>query len=150
MALRVDDELAIEALRRHGRLSLKARGGSMTPFIRDGDIVVIANAQRMNVAVGDVVCYETHPGRLRLHRVVAHDRERLRVKGDALGFTEVVEDAQLLGKVIVVKRHGAVTPFDTSRARWRNRVIAFLSPAIPPLLSVALACRRIWRAGVRG
>lgn len=150
MALRAVDELAIEALRRHGRLSIKARGGSMTPFIRDGDIVVITNSRQMKVAVGDVVCYETHPGRLLLHRVVAHDRERWRVKGDALGFTEVVEGAQLLGKVIVVERHGKVTRFDTSRARWRNRAIASLSPAIPALLSVALACRRLWRAVVRG
>ena len=122
----------------------------MTPFIRDGDIVVVTNAQRADVVVGDVVCYETHPGRLLLHRVVAHDRERLRVKGDALAFTEAVEGAQLLGKVIVVERHGKLTRFDTSRARWRDRAIATLSPAIPPLLAVALACRRLWRAGVRG
>jgi signal peptidase I len=150
MSIRAVDELAIEALRSRGRLTIKARGGSMTPFIRDGDIVVVANIEPTHVAVGDVVCYETEPGQLRLHRVVARDGDRLRVRGDAITFTEVVEGAQLLGKVICVQRHGTVSHFDTSWARWRNRAVASLSPAIPPLLSLALACRRRWRAVARG
>jgi hypothetical protein len=143
------DDLAIEALRRHGRLSLKVRGGSMVPFIRDGDIVTVEETAPGGPGIGDVICYATTPRRLFVHRVVGRDREHLFVKGDALAFTEVVECGQVLGKVVALERHGTLRRLDTAAARWRNRAIATLSPAIPRLLPMALLVRRAWRV-VRG
>jgi hypothetical protein len=143
------DELAIEALRRHGRLTIRVRGGSMAPFIRDGDIVTVSEIAPSAPGIGDVICYETTPRRLFVHRVVACDGQRLFVKGDALTFTEVVERDQVLGKVVALERRGTLRRLDTAAARWRNRAIATLSPAIPRLLPMALLVRRAWRA-VRG
>jgi hypothetical protein len=40
--MRPVDDLAAHLLRRGGRLRMKARGGSMMPFLWDGDIVLVA------------------------------------------------------------------------------------------------------------
>jgi hypothetical protein len=146
MGADIVDDLAIEALRRHGRLSIRVRGGSMVPFIRDGDIVTVSEIAPSGPGIGDVICYETKPRRLFVHRVVACDGERLFVKGDALAFTEVIERDQVLGKIVALERRGMLRRLDTAPARWRNRAIATLSPAIPRLLPMALLMRRAWRA----
>src|SRR5712664_4034589 len=93
------DELAVELLRRGGPLRIKARGASMLPFVRDGDIVFVTPTAK-GIDIGDIVCYETAPGRLCLHRLIRRDGDRFVAKGDALSFTEVIEPTQLLGKVV--------------------------------------------------
>lgn len=148
--MRPVNELAAHLLRRGGRLRIKARGGSMMPFLWDGDVALVTPTEGKEVGVGDVICYETPPGRLFLHRVIARDRDRFVAKGDALAFTEVIDRAQLLGKVVAVERHGKVRRLDTRAARWRNRAIASLSPFLPRLLPLALRLRRVWRAAFHG
>ena len=85
-----------------------------------------------------------------LHRVIGLAGDGFVAKGDALAFTELVERAHVLGKVITVERHGRGRRLDTRTARWRNRVIAFLSPLLPLLLALALGLRRVWGARFRG
>src|SRR5207302_786423 len=148
--MRPVDDLGAQLLRRGERLRIKARGGSMVPFLWDGDVAVVTPTAASEVDVGDVVCYEMPPGQLYLHRVIARDRDRVVAKGDALPFTEVVERAQLLGTVVAIERRGRVRRLDTPAARWRNRAIAFLSPALPRVLALAGRLRRLWRAALRG
>jgi len=148
--MRSVDDLAAQLLRRGKRLRIKARGGSMVPFLRDGDVALVTPTAGSEVGVGDVVCYEMPPGRLFLHRVIARDRDRVVAKGDALPFTEVVERAQLLGTVVAIERHGRVRRLDTRTAHWRNRAIASLSPALPRALALAGRLRRLWRVAFRG
>jgi hypothetical protein len=148
--MRPVDELAADLLRRGSPLRIKARGGSMTPFVRDGDVALVAPTAGREVGIGDVICYETPSGKLFLHRVIARDRDRVVAKGDALTFVEAVDRTRLLGTVVAVERAGTVKRFDTRIARWRNRVIAALSPLFPPLLSLALGVRRLWRAASDG
>ncbi len=140
------EELASQLLRGGAPLRIKARGGSMVPFIWDGDLVLVSPAEDSEIVVGDVVCYETSPGRLFLHRVIKRDRERFVTKGDALDFTDLVSPGQVLGKVVAIERRGRVRRFDT--ARWRNRAIAFFSPLLPKLLSPAIRLRRMWKAAL--
>jgi hypothetical protein len=121
----------------------------MLPFLRDGDVALVAPTEGDGVGVGDVICYETPPGRLFLHRVIARDRYRLVAKGDALTFTDVIDRAQVLGKVVAVEGDGRVRRLDTRRARWRNRAIASLSPVLPRLLPLAIRLRRVVRAARR-
>jgi hypothetical protein len=144
------DELAADLLRRGSPLRIKARGGSMTPFVRDGDVALVAPIDGRKVGIGDVICYETPTGKLLLHRLIAGDRDRVVAKGDALTFVEVIDRTRLLGKVVAVERHGTVKRLDTRVAGWRNRVIALLSPFLPPLLLLALRVRRFWRTAFHG
>lgn len=140
------DELAAQLLRRGRPLRIKARGGSMMPFLWDGDVALVTPTAGTEIVVGDVICYEAPPGRLFLHRVIERQRERFVAKGDALAFTEVIDPPQLLGKVVAIERHGRIRRLDTPAARWRNRAIAVLSPLLSRLLPLAIRTRRIWRA----
>jgi hypothetical protein len=142
------DELAADLLRRGTPLRIKARGGSMTPFVRDGDVALVTPTAAGHVGIGDVICYETPAGKLLLHRLIARDGDRLVAKGDALAFAEILDRTRLLGKVVAVERHGTVKRFDTRVAQWRNRVITVLSPCFPPLLLLALSVRRVWRTAL--
>jgi hypothetical protein len=148
--MRPVEELAAQVLRRGERLRIKARGGSMLPFLRDGDVALVTPVAADGIDLGDVICYETLPGKLFVHRVIRRQRDRLVAKGDALVFTDLIDRTQLLGKVVAVERHGRVRRLDTRTARWLNRAIASLSPLFPPLLAVALGLRRLGRAAFRG
>ncbi len=143
------DELAVELLRRGGPLRIKARGASMLPFVRDGDIVFVTPTAR-GIDIGDIVCYEAPVGRLFLHRVIRRDGLRVVTKGDALSFTEVIDPRQVLGTAVALERRGRIKRLDSRVARWRNRVIASLSHLVPPLVSVALPVRRALRAARHG
>jgi hypothetical protein len=122
----------------------------MTPFLRDGDVALVMPAEAEAVRVGDVVCYETAPGRLFLHRMVARRGARVVAKGDALTSTEAISLRQILGTVRAIERRGRVRRLDTRAARWGSRVIAFLSPAVSRLLLLAVGGRRLVRAALRG
>ena len=62
-------DLAIESLRRSGRLRFRAQGTSMLPTIRPGSQVEIGHASSDQISAGDIVLTKTRSG-LRLHRVV--------------------------------------------------------------------------------
>lgn len=144
------EEVAGQLLRQGGRLKIKARGGSMIPFVLDGDVALVTAADGNEIRVGDVICYETSPGRLFLHRVIALAGDRFVARGDALSFSELVPRARLLGRVVALERQGRIRRLDTRMARWRNRTIVALSPLVARLLPLALRLRHAWRGAVRG
>lgn len=143
-------ELAGELLRGGAPVRIKARGGSMLPFIRDGDVVLVNPAGNSEIRLGDVICYETSPGTLFLHRVVRRRGERFVTKGDALAFTDVVFPGQVLGKAVAVVGRRRLRRLDTRTARWRNAAILLLSPLLPRILPLAGRVRRMWKAALRG
>ena len=122
----------------------------MLPFLRDGDVALVVPAAETAVGVGDVICYETPPGRLFVHRVIERKRQSFVAKGDAVAFTDLIGPGQVLGKVVAVTRRGRVKRLDTHIGRWRNRVIASLSHLIPPLFPLAIYVVRSVRAALRG
>ena len=84
-----------------------ATGSSMSPAIRDGDVITVEPVRAEAVAVGDVVLYAGARG-LIAHRVLearrAGDKAFL-ARGDARGSTgERVGADQLLGRVASVER----------------------------------------------
>src|SRR3989442_10385986 len=96
--MRSGDALAADLLRRGAPLRIKARGGSMLPFLRDGDVALVMPAVGTEIGVGDVICYETAAGRLFLHPVIEDRRERVLGKSDALAFTASVGPGQVFGR----------------------------------------------------
>jgi hypothetical protein len=143
------EELASQILRKGRSVRIKARGSSMTPFLRDGDIAFITPADGQGVRVGDVVCYEAAPARLVLHRVVGRHGASIVAKGDALSSAELIVLSQILGVVRAIERRGRVRWLDTAGARGWNRLLAFLSPAISRLVPLAVGVRRLARAVCR-
>jgi signal peptidase I len=126
-----------------------ARGDSMLPFLRDGDVLHVRPLPAAAVSVGDVICYAPSPGRLHLHRVVARDARGFVTRGDALPYVEDVPAAALLGRVIARERAGCLRRLDTPAARYRSRVIAAAAPLTARVLPLVRALRRAWRQVLR-
>ncbi len=86
-----------------------ARGWSMAPFIRDGDVITIAPFQRARPGVGEVVAF-TRPGEgnVVVHRVVTRRGTAPFMQGDAVSgcVDGLVPPENLLGRVIRIERDG--------------------------------------------
>ncbi|HAM50457.1 MAG TPA: hypothetical protein DCP92_07070 [Nitrospiraceae bacterium] len=99
--------LSVEIIGKGGTFSFKARGSSMYPFIRDGDILTIAPIETTALQVGDVAFYRNDSDGLIAHRVVGRNmqdgRTTLLIRGDRGSF-EYVDPEHVLGRVISVQR----------------------------------------------
>lgn len=143
-------DLAGTFLRRGNTLRLRARGESMLPFLRHGDVLHVRPLAAAAVRVGDVICYAPSPGRLHLHRVVARDERGFVTRGDALPYVEAVPATAVLGRVIARERGGRVRRLDTAAARRSGRAIVTAAPLVARLLPLARAVWRAWRTVRRG
>ena len=125
--------LALELLARGESVRVRARGASMRPWVRDGDVVLLrAGAPR----VGDIVLLRLGDFGL-IHRVVARRRDgRLCVAGDALPRSDGWFHADdILAVAVAVERGGR-------SLRPRSVLAAAVGRALGPL--------RYFAAGVRG
>lgn len=117
---------------------LRVSGKSMTPWIREGDIVFLRRSRIFEVARGDVVVFEKASA-LCVHRVLAvrghaSDGERhvsLVTKGDATADADasVFCDA-FLGKVEFVYRHNKEIRIAHGWRKYFGKVLSLLSPAV--------------------
>jgi hypothetical protein len=104
-------ELSAEILRAGKAVRFRARGASMSPLVRDGDVVLVRPVEARAVREGDVVLCADERGRLLLHRVI---RRRagpggvcLTVQGDSVEQPDgEIAGAQLYGRVAAVEREG--------------------------------------------
>ncbi len=139
-------ELMREVMRRRKSFRFRARGLSMSPFIKDGDVLTVVPLAGSGPKRGDVVAF-VHPdtGKVAVHRVLRAGPGLFFIKGDNVADADGrVPFERLLGVVASVERAGG-------RPRAANRcagaVIASLSGS--GLLTKALGtARRV--AGRRG
>jgi hypothetical protein len=86
-----------------------ARGWSMTPFIRDGDVITVAPLQQFLPGVGQVVAFvRPDTGSLVVHRVVARRAAAVLIQGDnGLEYEDGhIPQENLLGRVTRIERNG--------------------------------------------
>lgn len=103
-----------------------APGPSMSPFIRNGDIITLAPYHPVSCRSGDVVAF-VQPGteRLVVHRVVGVSPDGCRIRGDnSLEDDEVIPHACILGQAIRVDRNGKKVRVGLGPER---KIIALLS-----------------------
>jgi hypothetical protein len=94
----------------------EARGESMRPAIRDGDIVTVAPKGGRTPRTGDIVAF-VHPetAAARIHRIVGVEEGRYILKGDnALGADPAVGRDAILGFVVILERGGRRRPLEPS------------------------------------
>lgn len=87
----------------------KARGFSMTPFIRDGDVITLAPAGGRRVGAGDVAAVVNgKTGSVIVHRIVNRKNLGFVLKGDNCADADgVFEKEQIIGVVCgVMRNHG--------------------------------------------
>jgi signal peptidase I len=101
------ESLATEILQGNRSLRFKARGGSMRPFIHDGDIIEVQNIPFNNLKRGDIAFCRLPDRRLVVHRVIQAKSEFLVIQGDALPYPDgSISQANVLGRIVMLFHKG--------------------------------------------
>ena len=103
----------------------QGKGFSMSPFIKDGDVLTIAPLQVSSPRFGDVVVF-THPhtGKLIIHRIVGKRAGSYLTKGDNAPEEDgLISRAAILGRVARVERNGRYISLGLGPDRF---IIAFM------------------------
>lgn len=121
----VVDELRVELLRRGRTCTGRLTSGSMSPTIEAGDEVVVAPVRALRP--GLVVLFRSE-GRLTVHRLLGRGARRGRwlEKGDRNPLASEIDEADLLGEVVEVRKPDGTLSLDGARARAAGRAIAAL------------------------
>lgn len=130
-------DLATDLLSRGHRVRFRAEGGSMHPYIRGGEAIVVEPVQPQEVRANDVLLYRNEQ-RVIAHRVVEvgitdEAAPVFTVRGDATGCTaERVESRQVLGRVSKVENEGrgAMVKWLSGRAFGWRAFAAFVIAAM--------------------
>lgn len=118
-------ELLAAVLARGTPFRFQASGSSMSPFIRDGDVITLAPAPP-RLLFGDVAAF-VNPGnnRLSVHRVVNRGHHAYLIRGDNASEPDgIISHADILGRVIHVERGGRRVRFGLG---FERVIIAFIS-----------------------
>jgi hypothetical protein len=150
-------ELFLDALRRNGEARLRLHGGSMWPWLRGGDEVVVRSEPAAQIAPGAIVVCRRE-GRLFAHRVLRRARASdggvsLVLKGDTLPAADpAAREEQIVGRVVRVLRGRREISLDTLPQAALARLCAlfsfssrFWTPAAEVLRRAARPLRRRFR-----
>jgi hypothetical protein len=134
-------DLVAELLSRGASARFVARGGSMSPWIRDGDVVTV---EPLAAAVGDVAAFRLPGGgrRLRVHRLVRRVAPGWLAQGDRQVRADgVIPDSEILGVVRRIERRGRSRYLPSgATAVWLARLSRLALEA--RAWAIALAARR--------
>jgi phage repressor protein C with HTH and peptisase S24 domain len=120
--------LAKQLLREGKKIEIPVKGGSMRPFLFDGETVVVAPVGvDCPLRKCDIILAETSTGQVMMHRIREISPAGIRMKGDGnLYQSELVRPEDVMGRVLSVVRHGKTislyTPLGLFLARIWNPV----------------------------
>jgi hypothetical protein len=120
-------EVVTELLGRGYEVRFRAKGGSMWPAVRGGEMITVGPVRE--IGIGDVAFYQTERG-LIAHRVVGIRRRdgeaAFLMRGESRGSTEEeVQEHQVFGKVVSVERNGQSIDPGGRLAKMRSCAISF-------------------------
>ncbi len=140
-------DLASEVLARGLIFRFKAGGGSMFPFIRDGDVISILPLLEKEPRLGDVVafCLPGHE-RLLVHRVVGRTENDWILKGDNYPYGMLdgpIQKENLLGMVSRIERKGRTVHLGLGLERYIIAAFSRRGFLQPPVRIAANIYRKI-------
>jgi hypothetical protein len=125
-------------------IRFQARGGSMRPFIRNGDILTISPLAGRSPRLGEVIAF-FHPisGQVIVHRLIRRRGGLFWMQGDSVGDREgPVERGQILGYVSGLERAGRPRRLGLGPERVLIAGVTRTSLLFRPLRSAAQLLRR--------
>ncbi len=104
-------------------VGFRIEGGSMRPFLRSGDTVLVKPAQAQDLRLGDVIVFDPGGRSLIAHRIVQisaePDGQRYLTQGDATLVPDGwIQPEQVIGTVIARRRDQRNLRLDTPVRRW--------------------------------
>ncbi len=140
--------LAKEITGRGGFFNFKARGFSMYPFIRDGDILTIGPVNTNELKLGDIILYKSFDDRIVLHRFIGRVKigndEMLKVRGDALmGKPEYIVASKVIGKAFKQQRDSKVIDLQRGASKFIAHIWLLTYPIGSFCLYFVFATRKI-------
>jgi len=140
-------ELVKDILGKGVECRLQVKGYSMSPFIKDSDVVTISPISESLPGFGDVIAF-IHPRteKLFIHRVVGKIRDTCLVKGEnALEPDGLIERNHMIGIITRVERKGKKVFFGLGPERFLIALLTRTNLLLPVLRPVW----RIFRPAVR-
>lgn len=126
-------ELMRAVLQKGVPFRFRAKGWSMTPFIRNGDVVTVAPLDD-KPRIGEVVAF-IHPQAnvLIVHRIIGKNGTNFFIQGDSLAARTdgYIPYENLLGKVTSVERDGRVIKLGLGPERWLIALLSRIRLLIP-------------------
>jgi hypothetical protein len=146
MIISIDETIPVicSALGRGQRIRLTVGGGSMTPFIRDGDVCEVSPPSTL--ALGHIVLAKSRSRKYCLHRIVKIVGDHFFLRGDAQDALEgPFATSDILGRVSMSYRKGHARALD--RGLWRIAGLLWIAtaPFGTRLLHMAIRTRQIAR-----
>jgi hypothetical protein len=143
-------ELLGTVLKKGKRFRFKAKGFSMSPFIRDGDLLTLSCYSSRLPRTADIVAFvQPDIGKLIIHRIVGRRGEFFMVKGDNhSGRYENVLKGSILGYVQAIEKGSKKRYLGLGLERF---LIAWLSRNnfLPVFLAVARRISSVSKKAIR-
>lgn len=141
--------LGAEILQRGDLLCFRAKGRSMYPFIREGDVLTVEPVNPSELRLGEIAFYRT-ASRGVAHRFIGTSRRngkiRLVLQGDRSIRPDPPAEADwILGRVTEVSRNGRTVSLATPKRRLLAALWALSSPLRPLLYPVLRGTLRLAR-----
>jgi signal peptidase len=107
------DRISVDLLQAGYALRFTAQGTSMSPLIRDGDVVLIEPICSKLPKPSEIVLFTNQQGNLVLHRVLKRwkkdDEVLYLLKGDQVATPDgIYEKAKIFGRLKAVERSGSI------------------------------------------
>jgi len=138
-------ELFKAVLNKKAAFRFKAKGFSMSPFIKDGDAITVANFFDVGPKWAEIVAF-IHPEteKLIVHRVVARRKEFYIIKGDnACKGDGFVPRENIIGRVTKVERKGKRVFFGFGPERFLIAMFSHKKVLLPLLFPIRILVRLI-------
>jgi len=135
--------LVSDILSRGKKVRFKAAGGSMSPFVKDGDIVSISPLKSGKPRLGDVVGFiNPASSGLALHRLVGETSRGYLIRGDnSLEPDGEIDGRRILGRMTSIERDGRKMKME----RYPQRLLIALLSRAGFLRGVVSGLRKVFR-----
>ena len=120
-------ELSAEVLRSGWSIRFRAHGKSMTPLVRDGDLLLVQPTESGSLRPGEIVLCSLTPSHVVVHRIIRHARQnagdRFLVQGDQAPTPDGwLSPDQIFGRLVMIEREGRQIQMDTFPIRFLNQI----------------------------
>ena len=104
----------------------RAKGSSMSPFVKDGDVITVSPLRNNSLQTGEVVAFlSPQTGRLIVHRIIEKKADGFVIKGDNNPeYGDIVPSSNIFGYISKLERKGRSLPIGIGA---EGPLIAFLA-----------------------